>query len=312
MWPRSDEKNRLPAQHPPGHGEQRVADGEAERDDGNEQRHRGGGLLVGLERGRREHEAHEEAAAVPHEDRRRVEVVAEEPQQAAGQADHEEGHEGAVVREAHPEDGGRGGQRDAGGEAVEAVDEVEGVRDAHNPEDGEGEAEEPQVEGSERGGDGVGPVAGPPHPRRDQDLDGELDARAGAVQVVVDAQGGHGEAAQDEGEGTLRLAPEEPAHTGVEEEEGDERGVEGDHDGHAAETGDGPAVDLPGGEGVVEHAGADGCPADQGGEHERDGEGDEKGDDDRLQAAVTSPRSGRAVCHGVGGRPVPICVHHFG
>ena len=195
-----------------------------------------------------------------------MEVVAQEAEQPTGQAGHEEGHERAAVVQAHPEDGPRGCERDAGGEAVEAIDEVEGVRHPDDPEDGEREAEDAQAEGAKGGGDGVGPVFGEPHEGRNQDLDGELDARAGALQVVEGAERRDGEAAQDEGERPLRLAPEEAPHPGVEEEEGDERGEEGGHDGHAAEAGDGLAVDLAGGEGVVEHAEADGRTTNQGGE----------------------------------------------
>ena len=41
---------------------------------------------------------------------------------------------------------------------------------------------------------------------------------------------------------------------------------------------------------MIEHAEADGRTANQGGEHEHDGERDEKGDDDRLQVLATSPK----------------------
>ena len=126
-------------------GEDRVDDRHAEDDERDEQR---GEEEVGLpgERlvrigpaadhgGRRRHQQPEQQrAGVAHEDPRRVEVVGQE---AEADAEHDDGHERADVglRQqaelveplAVEEERARRDGDDAGGEAVEPVDEVDGV-----------------------------------------------------------------------------------------------------------------------------------------------------------------------------------------
>ena len=82
--------------------------------------------------------AQEEGAGVAHEDLRRVEVVAEEAQEAADQRGGEDGQlrlldaDGRHQEEDHDRDG------DAGGQAVDAVGQIHCVDAAHDHKDREG------------------------------------------------------------------------------------------------------------------------------------------------------------------------------
>ena len=102
---------------------------------------------VALEEGERgEGEADEEAAAVAEEDRGRVEVVDEEPEEAPHEGDEDEADEELAEDPGVHQQHQRGHEGDAGGEPVHVVEQVEGVRDAHHPDDGEGDVERVVVE----------------------------------------------------------------------------------------------------------------------------------------------------------------------
>src|SRR5271154_1316275 len=80
-------------------------------------------------------------------------------------------------------------QRRTGGQAIEAVDEIEGVGDRNHPQYGERQSDEPgqrartedqrQIEDAHS--------SGKQHRRRNR-LYGKLQVRAGAVKIVVDTQ----------------------------------------------------------------------------------------------------------------------------
>ena len=142
-----------------------------------------------------------------------------------------------------PEEGG------AGSQAVEAVDQVQGVGEEADPEDADGE-----VEGRVEGTDEAEAVEDPEFrmaPDDDgagDDLPGELDGGVGAPPVVPDAeeeddQGAHEEALpqgmRDEGfEGIRGGEDAEEALGGVLNRGGDDEGQEeGPHDGGPAEAG---------------------------------------------------------------------------
>ena len=73
--------------------EQRVHDRQAERDSRDQHGDGGRRLLVGLHRGGGEHEPEEHAPGIAHEDRRRVEVVEQEPDDRARQRRREQHHQ---------------------------------------------------------------------------------------------------------------------------------------------------------------------------------------------------------------------------
>ena len=81
-----------------------------------------------------QHEPEEERAGVSHVDPRRMEVVAEEAERAASEADGQRGDEELPVLGRDHEERARGNRGDTGGQPVHVVEEVERVRDADDPE----------------------------------------------------------------------------------------------------------------------------------------------------------------------------------
>lgn len=85
-----------------------------------------------------EEEADNKAAAVPQEDGSGIEVVAEETEKGAGNRGSGE-RKGNVPGDERSDQHGEGGeQADTGGQAVKAIDQVQGIRAADQPEHGKG------------------------------------------------------------------------------------------------------------------------------------------------------------------------------
>src|SRR5256714_645199 len=82
----------------------------------------------------REHGADEQTARITHEDRRRMEVVAQKAERRAAQRPGERRVQpGALLGKAHAEEERRD-RADAARDPVQAVEQIEGVRDGHEPE----------------------------------------------------------------------------------------------------------------------------------------------------------------------------------
>ena len=204
----------------------------------------------------------------------------------------------------------RGHEGDAGGEPVHVVEQVEGVRDAHHPDDGEGHVERVVVE--EVGAD----------PARDeddggQDLAGELEAHLEAVaqHVVEEADQERDRGAEEERHqlplDAVRLLQhghrprEVRLHPGQPREDGDAEVAGEDHEGERrpdrdpADAGRRRLVDLARAR-LVHHPVAAREPArrrhEGGGQGEGDEEhadGDECGRHGVVQAAFFAARSSR-------------------
>ena len=127
-------------------GEGRVENRQAECEDRHDQRNRRGALDGADDRDAREHEAEELAARVAHEDLGRIEVVVEEAEGCACESGRQHGDEDDALLQGHEEDRDGRNRRDACGEAVEAVDEVDRVRQADEPEDCRRDGEELEVD----------------------------------------------------------------------------------------------------------------------------------------------------------------------
>lgn len=102
-----------------------------------------GGAPAHGDRHRGEQQTEEHRARVAHEDPRRVEVVRQEPgTDAHGDRGHERRHVRALEQTGFEEtvgvqeDRGAGDEHDPAGQAVEAVDQVDRVRQDHHREDG--------------------------------------------------------------------------------------------------------------------------------------------------------------------------------
>ena len=120
------------------HGNERVGDRQAEDQDREQRGEPAGERRAAAKRERRQAETNGGRTGVAHEQPRGMEVVGKKSEQRAGEHQRDAGH----VRLADDrEDGGHAGggnQRQAGREPVEPVDEVEGIRDPHDPQHGEG------------------------------------------------------------------------------------------------------------------------------------------------------------------------------
>src|SRR5688500_3268869 len=128
-------EHRLAVLQAPRHYEGRVDDGDGEDEEREEKGHGRGGLERSLDRHRREDEAEEHRAGVPHEDPRRVEVVAQEAEAGAG---HDRGQDGGVRTPQRERDDGErpaGDRAHTGREPVEPVEEVDHVHDRHDPDE---------------------------------------------------------------------------------------------------------------------------------------------------------------------------------
>ena len=85
--------------------------------------------------------AESQAAAVAKKDAGRVKVIAEKPEQGAGERHDHEGH-GEVVREQRRAGHGkRGKQAYAGRESVDSIDKVDRIGAKHDPKDGDQKAD---------------------------------------------------------------------------------------------------------------------------------------------------------------------------
>ena len=76
-----------------------------------------------------------------------AEVVEEEPDAAAEDARYHHVQQRIVIHEAHEKEGRSGDNGYPARKSVQTVDEIEGVHEAHDPEDGDRIAEPPQLEG---------------------------------------------------------------------------------------------------------------------------------------------------------------------
>jgi hypothetical protein len=236
-------------------------------------------LLVGLHGGRRQDEPQEHAAGVAHEDRRRVEVVEQEPDDRASQGRREQHHQGMGALERDQEGRDHRDQRDTSGQAVEAIDEVHGVDDADDPEEGERQIGPAEVD---RLAEGVGQHV-EPEPQREQqpghgELHRELLPGVGPPQIVVEAEQRDDDSAGKQTDHVRALGHEHAAHAAVKQQEPDHRRVKCDHDGDAAQARDRVAVNLAGRPGVIERAEMVGEPPDEGSQEGPAQHGDDEGD----------------------------------
>lgn len=124
---------------------------------------------------------------VAHEDRRGVEVVAQKGEAGSEQRDGQRGCVEAAGEHGEREHGKRRDARNAGGQAVQTIDEVDDVREGHEIDDGDGVGDEAELDIGARGeridhaadeqAAGGGDAGG-------EDLSEEFAARAERVHVV--------------------------------------------------------------------------------------------------------------------------------
>ena len=138
-----------------------------------------------------EEESEKEAAAVAHEDRCRLEVVNEEPERRTheGRDEHYEGCRSDVPQHAEIKEPGDG--RDSCGESVDVVEQVECIRNAHDPGQRDRHVDDGHTGQVERRG---------PDDERDRyhQLNTQLQHRSELPHVVCQSERGHRQAAGNE------------------------------------------------------------------------------------------------------------------
>ena len=247
-----------------------------------EHEQRDGHLRGPEDREQRQAVADELDAAGPREDRGRVEVPAEEPEQRAGEDEAERGDDRLVDRGRQVDQPQRhgGDERDPRRQAVETVDEVDAVDHPDDPEDREARGE-PVRERDDVAAERVRDErdADPEGDREDaeDDLAGELPARPEVEEVVDRAERrGRRPADQQRGQlvgerraqGLLDAERQEPAEVAGRDEDQRDRD-ERRRDGDAAASRDRDDVDAAGLR-PVDHPVADDEPSDDRGQDQRD------------------------------------------
>ena len=146
MWPLvglSDAHVRALAPHDGGEG---VDDGYPGHDERDEQRCERSGPAHREQRHRTERKAQGEGTRISEKDARRVEVEAQEGKAGAEERDRERGGIGASCQDGEAEHRDACDCRDTRGEPVEAIDEVDDVRERHEVDDRDGVGEPAEVD----------------------------------------------------------------------------------------------------------------------------------------------------------------------
>ncbi len=136
-------KYRPPADETAHHRKSRLQYGKPERDHGNGDGHDGGRLLHALQRQRAEHEAHEQTSAVPQKNSCGIEVEAQETENRARQDQGHDRHKRGVADQRNHEDHQGGKQRGTSRQSVQSINQVKGVGDTQDPQNGEWKPHKP-------------------------------------------------------------------------------------------------------------------------------------------------------------------------
>ncbi len=222
--------------NPPDEGEAGVKNGQAQHQEGDGKGDDGVKLEQPLDGHHRQHIAQKGGPGVPHKNLGGVQVVGQKADAPPGQSGHEDGggpvgHHQGDDQQGHGADGGH-----AAGQTVQAVNQVDGIGNGHNPQDGEGNfqyAELPiGVGGKNIGvGQGLNDVAGAHRHQGGGNLHKELGQGFQGVDIVKNAQHhNHG-------------GPQEhPPQLGGELREDEHTEHKAEKDGQTAHAGDGVVV----------------------------------------------------------------------
>ena len=217
-------------------GEAGVEDGQAQHEEGHCKGDDGVKLEQALNGHHRQDVPQKGGTRVPHEDLGRVHVVGQKAQTAAGQGGHEDSHIGLAGhqgddQQSHGADGGY-----AAGQTVQAVNEIDGVGDGHNPDDCHGNLQPSQlpveIGGKHIGvGDGLNHITGEHRHQSGDDLYHKLEHGPQRVNIIKDAQ-------HHDDDRPQQHAP----HLGVQLQKQQHTEQEAQEDGQAAHAGDGVVV----------------------------------------------------------------------
>ena len=138
-------KNRFVTAFPADDGKERIENGNPQNQHRNretDQRHTLGNSHQGKDR---QQKAEGQRAAIPHKKGGRMEIPAQKAENTADQNQTEHGDDTDTTGIGHHADGQRRDGGNAGGEAVEAVNKIHGVADAHKPQQCNGIAEKTDI-----------------------------------------------------------------------------------------------------------------------------------------------------------------------
>src|SRR5579862_6631742 len=136
-------KHRSSADQAAKDGEGRLENRQAERDNRNRDCDNGWRLLRSFESKCAQQEADEQAARVSQKNRCRIEVVTQKTKDRSGESDGHYRDQRVSVQKRDYKRDQRREQCRAGRQAVEAVDEVESVRNRQYPQNGQRESDKP-------------------------------------------------------------------------------------------------------------------------------------------------------------------------
>ena len=135
----------LAAEQPADDGKGHVENGQAQHQEGHHEGDDGGQLEHSLHRHRGQDIAQEGGAGVAHEDLGGVEVIGQKADARSGQGPHHHRHVLLAHQQGNDQHGHRADGGHAAGKAVQPVDEVDGVGDGHDPDEGHRDGQPPQL-----------------------------------------------------------------------------------------------------------------------------------------------------------------------
>src|SRR5678816_2083223 len=166
-----------------------LEDWQTEGNDWNCNRDNGGSFLRSLKSQSAQHEPDEQAAAVAKKNCRRIEVEAEKSQNGARKGNRHQGYQRRTAQQRNYKDDHGREQSGAGREAIQAIDEVESIRNGQHPQDGQRQSYEPrEIVASEQYGQVENAKAAGKQHGRGQSLHRKLEVRPRAAQIVVNAE----------------------------------------------------------------------------------------------------------------------------
>ena len=179
-------ENRHPAHITARHRNQRLKNGQAQGENRPNVQHRAGGLARSQEGDAGQREANEEAACVAQEDAGGMEVEHQKGEQTAGKGDREQRDKRCPVESGHDAQRRAADEGNARGQAVQAVNDVEGVGQADQPEQRQRRSQINSEFNRAKDGDtdGMNAVAGGTDENADGDLGEQFVARTHPAHVV--------------------------------------------------------------------------------------------------------------------------------
>jgi hypothetical protein len=262
-------EDRLAPEKAPDDGEKRIEQrkGESHQRGGHAQD--GGRFLAPDDTQAAEHEADEQAAGIAEEDGSGIEVVAKETEEGARQRGDGNGQREITVQQGGDESGDGGEQADARSESVHAIDQIERIRAADEPQNSDGEgkpvangerSEVPDLDTAAIGDDSRETLAGELLPGLEMD------------EIVGEADGEYDQGGREQLDNKDQLGGEDAAGVERQNEEETEGGEVGDDDRDTADARNRTLVNFTRIAGRIDQPEPDGPVSEQGRQQEGDGE----------------------------------------